>query len=69
MKEELLEKIAEILEVDNIVGSEELMSFDEWDSLTALSIIALMDSDYGKLLTNDQIKGFKTINDIVEFAL
>lgn len=69
MKEELLEKIAEILEVDNIVGSEELMSFDEWDSLTALSIIALMDSDYGKLLTNDQIKEFKTINDIVEFAL
>ena len=69
MKEELLEKIAEILEVENVVGSEELMSFDEWDSLTALSIIALMDSDYGKQLTNDQIKGFKTVNDIVEFAL
>lgn len=69
MKEKLLEKIAEILEVDQVDGSEVLASFEEWDSLTALSIIALMDSDYGKTLSNEQIKSFKTVNDIVDFAL
>lgn len=69
MRTEVLEKIAEILEVEEVKGNEELNSFEEWDSLTALSIIALMDSDYGKTLTNEQIKEFKTINDIVEFAL
>ena len=48
MKEELLNKIAELLEVDEIIDKDDLSSFDEWDSLTALSIIALVNSDYNK---------------------
>ena len=69
MEEQLLDKLAEILEVDQVSLSDELESFDEWDSLTALSIIALADSDYDKKLTNDIIKEFKTINDLVSFIL
>ena len=69
MKEELLDKLAEILEVEQVSLNDELDSYDEWDSLTALSIIALADSDYDKKLTNDIIKEFKTINDLVSFIL
>jgi acyl carrier protein len=69
MKEKLLEKIAEILEVEAITDQEELNSFDEWDSLTALSIIALVDSDYNKTLSNDQLKQFETVGDLVTFIL
>ncbi len=69
MKEELLNKIAEILEVDQVSLDDQLESFDEWDSLTALSIIALADSDYDKKLTNDKLKEFKSINDLVTFIL
>ncbi|WP_353170639.1 phosphopantetheine-binding protein [Flavobacterium sp.] len=69
MKEQLLDKLAEILEVDQVSLSDELESFDEWDSLTALSIIALAHSDYNKKLTNDLIKEFKSINDLVSFIL
>lgn len=69
MKEELLNKIAEILEVDEIAIEDELDSFDEWDSLTGLSIIALVDSDYNKTLSNDQIKQFVTVGDLVAFVL
>jgi acyl carrier protein len=69
MEEQLLDKLAEILEVDQVSLSDELESFDEWDSLTALSIIALAHSDYDKKLTNDLIKEFKSINDLVSFIL
>ena len=69
MKQELLDKLAEILEVDMVSLVDELESFDEWDSLTALSIIALADSDYNKKLTNDQLKEFKSIDDLVNFIL
>ncbi len=69
MKEELLNKIAEILEVDQVSLDDQLESFDEWDSLTALSLIALADSDYDKKLTNDILKEFKSINDLVTFIL
>lgn len=69
MKEELLDKLAEILEVEQVFLNDELESFDEWDSLTALSIIALADSDYNKKLTNNLLKEFKSIEDLVNFIL
>ena len=69
MKEELLDKLAELLEVEQVSLNDELQSFDEWDSLTALSMIALADSEYNKKLTNDLLKEFKTINDLVNFIL
>lgn len=67
--EVLLSKIAEILEVDQVSLDDQLESFDEWDSLTALSLIALADSDYDKQLTNDKLKEFKSIKDLVIFIL
>ena len=69
MKEELLKKIGEILEVDQIVLDDLLEKFEEWDSLTALSIIAMADSDYNKTLNNEDMKTFKTVNDLVNFIL
>jgi|TARA_B110000908_G_scaffold40045_1_gene48623 acyl carrier protein len=69
MKEELLNKIAELLEVDEIIDKDDLSSFDEWDSLTALSIIALVDSDYNKTLSNDQLKQFSSVGDLTTYIL
>ncbi|MFT5754429.1 MAG: acyl carrier protein [Flavobacterium sp.] len=69
MKKELLEKIAELLEVEIVNIDDKLNSFEEWDSLTAFSIIALVDSDYNKTLTNKQLKEFSTINDLVNYIL
>lgn len=39
---------------------------DEWDSLTALSLIAMVDEEYSLKLTGDDIKNALTINDIFE---
>lgn len=46
------------------------MSLDElenWNSMTKLSLIVLMDDEFGKTLTSDEIKGFKTVGDVMAF--
>jgi acyl carrier protein len=69
MKEELLEKIAALLEVDTVKMEDSLDSFEEWDSLTALSIIALVHADYHKTMTYKMLKEFDTIEDLVTYIL
>ncbi len=39
---------------------------DEWDSLTALSLIAMVDEEYSVKLTGEDIKSSVTLNDIFE---
>lgn len=61
---ELLEEIMDLdsgtLQVDSI-----LADYEEWDSLTALTLISEMDERFGKKITGEQIKSFKTVADIV----
>ena len=44
---EFLDKIAKILEVDSVSDTDDLKTFPQWDSLTVLSVIAMLDADYG----------------------
>ncbi|MCG2461192.1 phosphopantetheine-binding protein [Flavobacteriaceae bacterium F89] len=61
--------IAEILEVDNIQLSDELESFDAWDSLTILSIIAHCDDKYKVALSANEISESKSIRGLKELIL
>ena len=65
----LLKKIASILEVKKITPSDKLSNFNSWDSLAKLSVIALAEKEYKKNLNNDQIEKFKTVQDILHFFL
>jgi len=56
--------MAEILEVDEVSSEQELMSFDCWDSLTILSIIAMLDESYGRKSTSEGIAKCSTVGDI-----
>ena len=40
--------------------------FEEWDSLTALSIIASVDEKFHKHLTGEELKKVKTVSDLVK---
>jgi acyl carrier protein len=53
--------IAEILEVDSINAGDKLESFECWDSLTLLSIIALSDQNYGVNLTANDVLNSATV--------
>ena len=64
--ETLNQKLANILEVDEVQEDQVLESFECWDSLTLLSIIALASKDYGKEFNADQIRDSGTIKGLTD---
>lgn len=53
--------ITEILEEETVDMNDELIAFDSWDSLTILSIIAMVSDQYNVELNKDDIENSKTI--------
>ncbi len=62
----LLEEMME-LDSDSLTENTVLEDLSEWDSMAALSLIVLVDENFGKKLSANQIKSFKTIKDILNF--
>lgn len=60
----LLEDMLELDEGDLTVDKA-LDDIDEYDSMAKLSLIVLMEDEFGIKLTGDVIKGFETVGDIV----
>jgi acyl carrier protein len=67
--ENFLNQIAELLEVDFVNPQAEITSFDAWDSLTSLSIIALADDEYSVTISAQDILNAKTIEGLYNFIL
>ncbi len=44
---EFLQRIAAILEVEQVQEADDLKAFEQWDSLAVLSVIAMLDANYG----------------------
>lgn len=61
---EFREQIAEILDVAEVKESDVLADFAEWDSLSVLSTIALLDAKYGVNVTALDLKGVRTVADL-----
>ena len=66
---ELLEKLAEILEVDAVDVNKKFTDYEEWDSLCSLSVIAMLDSDYGISMKNKEILEFASIGDFCKVVI
>ena len=60
MIEETLEVEEGSLSADTI-----LSGLDEYDSMAKLSLIVLMDDEFGVRLTGEMVKGFKSVGDIL----
>ena len=69
--EELIEQLAEILDVEaaEIKLENKFTDYDNWDSLAALSIISLADTDYNKSLKRDNLLEFANIGEFVKYLL
>ncbi|MCR5439592.1 MAG: hypothetical protein K6F01_09205 [Selenomonas sp.] len=64
-KEEKLKILAEAMdvEIDVLVDEAALSSFDEWDSLAALSLMSLLSSKLHKKITPAEVKAIDTVSD------
>lgn len=60
------EEIAEILEVDSVNSEDQLTSFDCWDSLTILSIIALASETYHVTISAVDVNAAATVGGLKE---
>lgn len=67
--EEKIALLEDMLELDggSLNPATELSSIDEYDSMAKLSLIVLMDDEFNKKLTGEQIREFKTVQDILDF--
>ena len=68
-QEKKIEMLEEMLELDggSLKPEMELKDIAEYDSMAKLSLIVMMDEECGKKLTGEDIQGFKTVKDILDF--
>lgn len=67
---ELKEKLALIEEAldtqEGALAPETVLDeVESWDSIAALSLVAMMDDNFGKTLSGSEIKALKTVGDIL----
>lgn len=64
--ENFLNQMAELLEVDSVILQDEITTYDAWDSLTSLSIIALVDDEFSVTISAQDIINAKTIEGLYQ---
>lgn len=67
--EEKIAVLEDMLELENgtLTVETKLSTVDEFDSMAKLSLIVISDEEFGKKLTGEQFREFKTIGDILTF--
>lgn len=65
---EFLAKLAETLELDSVLPDSVLADIEEWDSLSALSVIAMIDAEYGVNLPAADLKEVGTAKELYELV-
>lgn len=65
----LKEKLKEILEVEDLNMNSKFSDFEEWDSLTRLTLLAMLDSDYNITITEADLIKFENIKEFCDYVL
>ncbi len=67
-EKEKLSLLEEIMELDEgtLSVDDVLADYAEWDSISALSFIAMMDEKFGKIVSGADVKAFKTVSDVIK---
>ncbi len=65
--EQFKERLIDIFEVEEINDTDVIKQFEAWDSLTLLSIIATIDSEFGFQISASDFDKIETIADLLQF--
>jgi len=70
-EQEKIAMLEEAWEMDegSLAADTVLTDVEEYDSMAKLSLIVLMDDEFGVKLSGDTIKSFKTVSDILHLML
>lgn len=66
-EKEKLEALEEIMDLDEgtLSVDDTLADYEEWDSISALSFVAMMDEKFGKTISGENVKALVTVADAV----
>lgn len=66
MKEKFLELFKEVFELDHqeVKFTDNFRDFDEWDSLTHLSLIAMLDDEFDIQIEEEELDKLNTVQDL-----
>jgi Phosphopantetheine attachment site. len=68
--EDFLDKVAELLEMDQKIDPEmSLAGVEAWDSLTIISFLAMVDIEYEKVMKVADFKEAKTFADLYTYVM
>lgn len=59
--EELIEKLKDILEVDELDVTKRFADYEQWDSLSTLLVISMVNTDYSITMTKEELNQFESI--------
>ena len=65
---DLMVEISDILEEDEISETDVLQTFENWDSLTVLSLVAMLDANHGINITAQDVRQCTTVGDLLAFV-
>lgn len=66
-----IENLAEVyddVEVSDFTPDTKFKEFDEWSSLTSLSIIAMCDDEYEVVVKGDEIRQISTVQELFDLV-
>lgn len=66
--QEKIQLLEEIMELDAGTLKEDMLlsDIDEWDSISLLSFLAIMDDEFGKIVTGKEVKDKKYVSELLE---
>ena len=67
MEEKLLEQLVDIMGIEGreLKKTDKFRKFEEWDSLVNLSVIAMIDEEFGVVIDTNTYRNLITIDDLI----
>lgn len=68
MEEVFLSRLKEVLEIEDrkIELTDNFRDYEEWDSLNQLSLIAMLDEEYGVQIETDEFNKLTTVGNLLD---
>ena len=66
--EKFITQLEDVFEKDasSITASDTFRDYDEWDSLSVLSLVAMLEDEYGVIIPRDKFDGIKTVQGLFD---
>lgn len=68
MEDKIIEELKDILEIDDqkLSLEDNFKQFDNWDSIANISVIAMLDEEFGVLIPTEDFKKINTVQELID---